>query len=190
MSEPARAPTKHMSRRVAALGSAAFFVAAPGVVGGLLPWWLTHWQTRTSYWMPLRIAGAALLLCGVVTLAIAFVDFVTHGIGTPAPVAPTRHLVVTGPYRHVRNPMYLAVLATIVGQAIALGQPVLLAYAFAVALAVVAFVLGYEEPTLRHQFGDQYDSYRHAVARWRPRIRPWTPPPGPPAPPDHAERAA
>jgi protein-S-isoprenylcysteine O-methyltransferase Ste14 len=152
-----------------------FFLAAPGVVAGLLPWWLTHWHARDSYWLPLRIAGATLLLCGAVTLVIAFVDFARHGVGTPAPVAPTRHLVVTGPYRYVRNPMYVAVLATIIGQAVALGQLGLIAYAAGVGIAVAAFVLGYEEPTLHRQFGAQYAAYRRAVPRWCPRRRPWTP---------------
>ena len=164
-----------MSRRSAALGSAAFFVLAPGVVAGLVPWLLTHWRAQHEYWLPLRIGAAVLLTSGVVTLAGAFVGFVIHGTGTPAPVAPTWHLVVNGPYRYVRNPMYLAVLATIIGQAIALGQPSLFGYAAAVGFAVAAFVLGYEEPTLQERFGAQYDAYRHAVPRWRPRSRPWSP---------------
>jgi protein-S-isoprenylcysteine O-methyltransferase Ste14 len=138
---------KHMSRRMAAVASAAFFVAAPGVVAGLLPWWLTYWHARHGYSLPPRIAGATMLLCGLVTLNIGFVEFVTHGIGTPAPVAPTRHLVITGPYRYVRNPMYLAVLAAIIGQGLALGQPSLFLYAAVVAAAVGAFVRLYEEPT-------------------------------------------
>jgi len=176
MSEPSRAPANQVGRRAAALGSAAFFLAAPGVIAGLLPWSLTHWHAPHGYWLPARIAGTAVLLCGLATLLVAFGDFVVHGIGTPAPIAPTRHLVVTGPYRYVRNPMYLAVLAMIIGQVIALGRPALLAYAAAVGLAVGAFVLGYEEPTLRRQFGVQYDSYRRAVPRWLPRVRPWNPP--------------
>jgi protein-S-isoprenylcysteine O-methyltransferase Ste14 len=171
---------KRMSRSTAAVGSVMFFVAAPGVVAGLLPWWLTHWHARRGYELPLRIAGATLLLCGLVTLAIAFVDFVTHGIGTPAPVAPTRHLVITGPYRYVRNPMYLAVLAAIIGQGLALGQPSLFPYAAIVAAAAGAFVLIYEEPTLQQRFGAQYAAYKRAVPRWCPRRRPWTPNTPPP----------
>ena len=97
----------------------------------------------------------ALLVAGVVVLVGAFVRFVTEGVGTPAPVAPTQRLVVGGLYRYVRNPMYLAVVATIVGQALALGQPALLGYAVAVGAAMVAFVHGYEEPALAGQFGAQ-----------------------------------
>ena len=96
-----------------------------------------------------------------------------EGLGTPAPVAPTERLVVGGLYRYVRNPMYLAVAATIVGQALLLGRPILLLYAGAFAVTVAAFVHWYEEPTLRRQFGDDYERYRHAVPAWWPRRTPW-----------------
>ena len=97
------------------------------------------------------------------------------GLGTmaPASIAPTERLVVGGLYRYVRNPMYLAVVAAIIGQALILGQPVLLAYAAAVWVTVASFVRWYEEPTLARQFGEQYQAYRRAVPAWRPRIRPW-----------------
>jgi protein-S-isoprenylcysteine O-methyltransferase Ste14 len=164
---------------MAAAGTAVFFVLAPGVVAGLVPWWLTSWRVRHPQppwaWAPLRVAGVALLVAGVIVLVGAFVRFVTEGVGTPAPVAPTQRLVVGGLYRYVRNPMYLAVVATIVGQALALGQPALLGYAVAVGAAMVAFVHGYEEPTLRGQFGAQYEAYRRAVPAWWPRRHPWQP---------------
>jgi protein-S-isoprenylcysteine O-methyltransferase Ste14 len=164
----------------AAVGSAVFFALAPGVVAGLVPWWLTSWTAaRPAWWLPLRVAGAVLLLAGTGVLVHAFARFVVEGLGTPAPVAPTRELVVGGLYRYVRNPMYLAVLAAIVGQALLLGRPVLLAYAAAVAAAFVAFVHGYEEPTLARQFGERYQAYRRAVPGWWPRRRPWRPPAGP-----------
>jgi protein-S-isoprenylcysteine O-methyltransferase Ste14 len=83
----------------------------------------------------------------------AFARFALEGLGTPAPVAPTRTLVVGGLYRYVRNPMYLAVGAAIVGQALLLGRPVLLLYAGGYAAAVFAFVRGYEEPTLLRAYG-------------------------------------
>jgi protein-S-isoprenylcysteine O-methyltransferase Ste14 len=71
--------------------------------------------------------------------------------------------------------MYLAVVATIIGQAVALGQPVLLWYAAAVGATAGAFVRWYEEPTLRRRFGAQYEAYRRAVPAWWPRLRPWEP---------------
>jgi protein-S-isoprenylcysteine O-methyltransferase Ste14 len=166
-----------MRRAMAAAGSAVFFVLAPGVVAGLVPWWLTGWQVRQRLlsWAPLRAAGAVLIAAGAAVLVHAFARFAVEGIGTPAPVAPTERLVVGGLYRFVRNPMYLAVVATIVGQALALGQPELLWYAAAVGAATGAFVRWYEEPTLRRQFGAQYEAYRRAVPAWWPRLRPWEP---------------
>ena len=164
----------------AALGSVVFFALAPGVVAGLVPWWLTSWKAaRPAWWPPLRATGAVLLLAGVGVLVHAFARFVVEGLGTPAPVAPTRELVVGGLYRYVRNPMYLAVLAAIVGQALLLGRPVLLAWAVAMATAFAAFVHWYEEPTLAWQFGERYQAYRRAVPGWWPRRRPWRPPAGP-----------
>jgi protein-S-isoprenylcysteine O-methyltransferase Ste14 len=160
------------SRVRSALGSGLFFAVAPGVVAGLVPWWLTGWEAGTP-WPPLQVLGALLLVGGALVLVDAFVRFVVEGLGTPAPVAPTQRLVVGGLYRHVRNPMYLAVGATIVGQALLLGRPILLLYAAAFAVVVLAFVRGYEEPTLARQFGAEYEDYRRAVPGWWPLLRPW-----------------
>jgi protein-S-isoprenylcysteine O-methyltransferase Ste14 len=160
-----------MGRTAAAGGSAAFFVLAPGVVAGVVPWWLTRWriQDPLPYWAPLRLLGAVLVVIGMGVLLGAFVQFVAEGIGSPAPVAPTEQLVVGGLYRYVRNPMYLAVLSTIAGQALLLGQLALLLYGCAVAVAFVAFVRGYEEPVLRRRYGAAYDDYLRDVPGWWPR---------------------
>jgi protein-S-isoprenylcysteine O-methyltransferase Ste14 len=150
----------HTVRRgVAAAGSSVFFVLAPGVVAGVVPWLLTGWRVRRPlpYWAPLRVAGVALLAAGALVLVQAFVRFVVEGVGTPAPVAPTEHLVVGGLYRYVRNPMYLAVLTMIVGQALVLGQPALLLYTVALGAAFATFVRWYEEPALRRRFGEEYE---------------------------------
>jgi protein-S-isoprenylcysteine O-methyltransferase Ste14 len=148
-----------------------FLAVAPGVVAGLIPWWITGWDARdlSPYWWPVRIVGVLLIVAGVVVLLQAFARFVWEGIGTPAPVAPTERLVVGGLYRYVRNPMYLAVAAVIVGQALLLGRPVLLLYAAAFGAAVFAFVHWYEEPTLGRQFGAEYEEYRRSVPGWWPR---------------------
>lgn len=149
----------------AAVGSLVFLVAVPGVAVGVIPWLLTRWRVREPLpqWLPLRVVGAILLAGGIVVLLQAFARFAFEGIGTPAPIAPTERLVVRGLYRHVRNPMYLAVTAMIVGQALLLGQLILLPYALAFVVAVVSFVHWYEEPTLRRQFGEEYEAYRDAV---------------------------
>lgn len=150
-----------------------FFVVAPGVVVGWIPWELTRWELGPAP-AAVRLVGVVLLVLGLPLLVGAFIRFVRDGLGTPAPVAPTEHLVVTGAYRYVRNPMYLGVLASIVGQALLLGQPRLLAYAAVVAVLVVSFVRLYEEPVLRRKFGEEYAEYCRAVPGWWLRLRPWT----------------
>ena len=146
----------------------------PGTVAGLIPWLLTGWDANPIS-LAARIVGVGLIAGGVVALLSAFVRFVAEGVGTPAPVAPTRELVVGGLYRYVRNPMYLAVAATILGQALLLGRVVLLLYAAVFGAVVYAFVRLYEEPTLGRRFGGQYEEYRRAVPGWWPRLRPWKP---------------
>ena len=149
-----------------------FLVLVPGIVAGLIPWLITGWSAG-SEWLLGRIAGSVLIVAGIASLLDAFVLFVREGLGTPAPVAPTEHLVVGGLYRYVRNPMYLAVGAIIVGQALVLVRPDLLAYAALYGLAVWAFVRWYEEPTLARRFGTQYEEYRRSVPAWWPRREPW-----------------
>jgi protein-S-isoprenylcysteine O-methyltransferase Ste14 len=162
-------------RRRAALGSLLFLVAAPGVMAGVVPWLLTGWRSSDPpAW--LLVPGAALGAAGAAALLHACARFVVDGGGTPAPVAPTERLVVGGLYRHVRNPMYLAVVALIAGQAAILGRPLLLAYAAVFWAVVATFVRGYEEPVLAARHGDEYAAYRRGVPAWRPRLRPWTPP--------------
>ena len=155
-------------------GSFLFFVAAPGTVAGWIPYAITGWRMAT----PLagiaaaRIAGAALVAAAVAALVECFVRFAVVGRGVPAPIAPTQTLVVSGLYRHCRNPMYIAVVAAIAGQALLFGSRPLLAYAAGVWLVFHLFILGYEEPTLARQFSN-YDDYRRHVPRWVPRLRPW-----------------
>jgi protein-S-isoprenylcysteine O-methyltransferase Ste14 len=162
-------------RSAAAVGSSLFFLLAPGVVAGAIPWWITRWRVGVDDAWPVQAAGAVLFIAGAIVLVSAFVRFVTEGIGTPAPVAPTARLVMGGLYRFVRNPMYLAVLGAIVGQALLFGRPALLGYGVIVAIAFVVFVRFYEEPTLLRTFGDEYEEYRRAVPGWWPRLRPWAP---------------
>jgi protein-S-isoprenylcysteine O-methyltransferase Ste14 len=165
-----------MGRAKAAAGSLVFLVLAPGTVIGLLPWLLTGWRWRAAPqpWVVFRVLGALLLLAGVSFVVSSFVRFVVEGLGTPAPVAPPTRLVVGGVYRYVRNPMYVAVTAANVGQALLLFQPVLLVLAAVALVAMMAFVRCYEEPDLARRFGDDYARYRAAVPGWWPRLRPWT----------------
>lgn len=153
----------------AAAGSVLFLAAAPGVVGGLVPWLLTGWHAATPpTW--LQVVGWSMLASGAGVLLAAFGRFIFEGIGTPAPVAPTEKLVVGGLYRYVRNPMYLAVAAVILGQAAVLGRWVLVAYAVVFGATVWVFVHWYEEPTLRRRFGTAYEEYLRTVPGWWPRL--------------------
>ncbi len=165
-----------MRTATAAAGTSLFFAVAPGVVAGVVPWLLTGWQGAEPPWPALvRAVGLAVLAVCTIVLVQAFVRFVREGGGTPAPVAPTERLVVGGLYRHVRNPMYVAVIGAIVGQALLLGRPVLLVYAAAAGAGMALFVRAYEEPKLAARYGEQYRAYRRAVPGWLPRLRPWTP---------------
>ncbi len=181
-----------MRKLTAAGGSALFFALAPGLVAVAGPWWLAGWRLRAApaWWVPVRVLGAALAVLATGLLVSAFVRFVVEGVGTPAPVAPTQRLVVGGLYRYVRNPMYLAVVAAIVGQALWLAAPVLLGYAAVVAAAMAAFVYGYEQPVLARRYGAEYAAYRAAVPGWLPRTRPWRPEPAPEPTPAPAPAAA
>jgi protein-S-isoprenylcysteine O-methyltransferase Ste14 len=140
-----------MRRFAAIIGSALFFVLAPCTVAGWVPWWISRWHVGPPLlgFVPLRIVGGVLILAGLPVLLDSFARFAVEGLGTPAPVFPASHLVVTGWYRYVRNPMYVAVLAVIVGQALILGNVTLLEYGALAWLLAHIFVLAYEEPTLR-----------------------------------------
>jgi protein-S-isoprenylcysteine O-methyltransferase Ste14 len=156
------------------IGTIVFLFLAPGVVAGLIPWLISGWRLydwRGAAWVVVPIAWSVIVV-GVAFLLFAFALFALHR-GTPAPVAPTETLVVTGVYRFVRNPMYLAVLAIIVGQALLFGSWGLVVYAGTVLAMVVAFVKGYEEPTLISTYGEQYLDYRRNVPGWWPRFTPW-----------------
>jgi protein-S-isoprenylcysteine O-methyltransferase Ste14 len=167
-----------VNRAAASLGSVVFFFVAPVVVAGVIPWWITRWRMQPSFLdaSAIKVVGAILVAFGLVIVADSFARFALEGIGTPAPPFPTRHLVVTGLYRRVRNPMYVAVVAMILGQALLFASLGLLVYGALTWLCTHVFVVGYEEPTLRVQFGREYEIYRANVPRWLPRIRPWRAP--------------
>jgi len=163
-----------MLRRVSAMsGSAVFLVIAPGLVAGLAPWWISHWRLEAPFFglQLFRFAGGILIALGGIGLLDSFVRFAVQGLGTPAPVFPTRHLVVSGLYRYVRNPMYVAVVSAILGQGLLLGNVALLEYGALVWLLFHLFVLLYEEPTLRASFGSEYELFCTDVPRWIPRLK-------------------
>jgi protein-S-isoprenylcysteine O-methyltransferase Ste14 len=137
----------------------------------LAPYWLSGWRLGP----PFLGTGATrsigvLLIAGALPLFVSFLGrFVFEGRGTPAPIAPPERLVIGGPFRWTRNPGYIAVVAMLVGQGLVLASPAVLVYAALIALAFHAFVLLYEEPTLRRTYGADYDAYCRRVPRWIPR---------------------
>jgi len=161
-----------MKRRRALLATAVFFCLAPGTVAGLIPFWISRWQFEPSFFgfEPVRWFGVLLILFAVPVLLESCARFAVEGLGTPAPILPTQHLVVKGLYRYVRNPMYVAVVSIIIGQGLLLGNASVLVYAAVVWAPFFGFVLLYEEPKLRKTYGAEYDAYTARVPRWIPRI--------------------
>jgi len=164
-----------VSKVIAILGSALFFVIAPFALAGFVPWWITQWELRPAFLGVelTRVLGGVLIIAGVPGLVDSFVRFALEGLGTPAPIAPTQKLVVTGLYRYVRNPIYIAVIAVIFGQALLLGDVRLFWYGTLLWLFFHVFVVLYEEPTLTRTFGIEYEAYRANVPRWIPRLTSW-----------------
>ena len=146
------------------LKSLAFLLAAPGTVCGLVPWMLVRWVPFPAFrGSPI---GLAMLALGGGALLWCFADFVRSGRGTANPAVPPKKLVVAGLYRFSRNPMYVAVITVLIGEALWFGRPVLFAWA-AVAVAVFhLFIVCYEEAVLRKTFGSEFDAYCGRVRRW------------------------
>lgn len=162
-------------RAYAILGTVCFLFVAPGTIAGLIPWWFSRWRMHAPLLgvSALRVVGVLLIAVGIPLVLESFARFALKGLGTPAPILPTRHLVVSGLYRYVRNPMYVGVLATIIGQGLLLGNVSLLWYGLVVAIGFHIFVLSYEEPTLRRTFGEEYEVFCQNVPRWIPRLSAW-----------------
>ena len=159
-----------MRTSTAAVGSAAFFVVAPGTFVGVGPWLITRWEIPGSTPAWRVVLGVLLIVVGLIPPVHAFVQFVKAG-GTPMPIAPTERLVVSGFNRFVRNPMYAGLLTAIVGQAVLFGSLWLLLYAAVGWIVTAAFVHWYEEPTLVRRYGTEYENYRRNVPAWIPRLR-------------------
>ena len=164
-----------MRRMPALLGSAIFLVIAPGIVAGYVPWRICRWHVGAPLlgisWF--RLVGVLLIAAALAVLLDSFARFALQRLGTPAPIFPTHHLVVSGLYRHVRNPMYVAVAALIVGQGLWFGSISVLEYGIAVWAGFYLFVVVYEEPRLRKNFGPEYEEFCANVPRRVPRLRPW-----------------
>ncbi len=156
-----------------------FTAIVPGTVAGWLPWWFVHRAGDAGLagahveLGPLRHAGWLLAAAGACGYLRCALNFTFRGDGTPSPLDPPRKFVATGLYRHVRNPMYVAIGALLVGESLLYQSPLLLAWPAVLFPTFHLFVVLHEEPTLRARFGESYAAYRRAVPRWLPRWRPW-----------------
>jgi protein-S-isoprenylcysteine O-methyltransferase Ste14 len=152
-----------------------FTILVPGSVLVLIPSWILRGFSRPERG-PLAWLGLFLIVLGAAIYFRCAWEFAVRGLGTPAPIAPTKFLVTTALHRYVRNPMYIGVLGVLLGEAAFFRALVLLKYAAFCFAAAYLFVVFYEEPTLRRQFGESYEQYRRSVPRWIPKLRV---PPGP-----------
>jgi len=145
----------------------------PGLFAGYLPWrYFGLRDVRIELSHPLHLLGLASITIGIILLAACIWEFATRGRGTLSPLDPPRHLVVRGLYRYVRNPMYLSVTAIVLGEVLLTRSSALLVYWIIWFITANMFVLTYEEPALRNEFGASYDEYCRRVGRWFPRLRP------------------
>jgi protein-S-isoprenylcysteine O-methyltransferase Ste14 len=145
-----------------------FTIAAPGLGGVLVPWWILTRDGRAA--TPSAWAAVPIIAAGAALYAWCVWNFAAVGCGTPGPWDAPKRVVAVGPYCWVRNPIYIAALCIVLGEAWLFLSLPLLSYAGAMAICFHLFVVGYEEPTLRHRFGRVYSEYQRTVARWIPRL--------------------
>ena len=152
------------------LNTILFTIFVPGTVIVYVPYRLTGGFARPASG-PLMWLGAVVITFGAAVYFRCAWEFAVRGLGTPAPIAPTRYLVNTSLHGYVRNPMYIGVFLVLAGEAILFRSLHLLEYIAGFCVVVELFVIFYEEPTLRRQFGESYEQYKKTVPRWIPRFR-------------------
>jgi protein-S-isoprenylcysteine O-methyltransferase Ste14 len=152
------------------LNTLLFTIFVPGTVAILIPRWLLGGFSRPANGALTWIGGITFVIGAAIYFRCAW-EFATRGLGTPAPIAPTKFLVTTALHRYVRNPMYIGVAFAILGEAALFRSIHVAEYAAIMLLTAHIFVVLYEEPTLQRQFGESYEEYRRNVPRWLPRLR-------------------
>ena len=148
-----------------------FSLILPITVLVLVPMWLEPRRTPAGD-VPF-VAGAGIMLIGLLIMGHTIASFIRIGRGTLAPWSPTRKLVVTGMYAYVRNPMILGVIIVLLGEALAFASWRVLAWAVIVFVLNTLYFMYSEEPGLEKRFGEEYRSYQRRVPRWLPRFRAW-----------------
>jgi protein-S-isoprenylcysteine O-methyltransferase Ste14 len=152
------------------LKTLVFTIVVPGTVTVIIPRYLMRGFPTPDFGALPALGSIAIIVGACIYFRCAW-EFAVRGLGTPAPIAPTKFLVVSGLHRYVRNPMYFGVALLILGEAALFGSLHLAEYAAIMLLIAHTFVVLYEEPTLQRQFGESYEDYRGAVPRWIPRFR-------------------
>jgi len=156
-----------------AVRSILWAAVLPGLFAGYLPWrYFGLGRVRLDPSRPSHLLGLVLVGVGTVLLIACIWEFARSGRGTLSPADPPKELVVRGLYRYVRNPMYVSVTTIVLGELLLTRSRALLVYWVVWFVLVNLFVIGYEEPTLRRQFGASYAQYTRRVGRWLPRVRP------------------
>jgi len=153
------------------LRSIFFTFLFPGTITVLIPYLILRSEAATLKKDWIHLLGLPLIIAGAAGLIWCIWQFFAEGRGTLAPVDPPKELVVHGMYRYVRNPMYVSVLAILIGEAIffeSIGISIETIIFFA---ATHLFIVYYEEPYLKYQFGPSYENYFRTVGRWIPRLR-------------------
>ena len=145
-----------------------FTVVVPGLGGVWVPWWILTRDGQSA--SPAAWVAVPVIAGGASLYAWCIWSFAAVGRGTPGPWDAPRRVVAVGPYRWVRNPIYISALLVVLGEAWLFLSLPLLAYAGAMAIIFHLFVIAYEEPTLRRRFGNAYLEYQRTVPRWIPRL--------------------
>jgi len=150
-----------------------FSIFVPGTVVGVVPYLLlTRGPELPGLGLgAMRYSGIVPLIGGLLFYLASAWNFAEQGKGTPAPIDPPKQLVTSGPYRFVRNPMYVGGVLILLGEALLFASIVLLLYLCIIWLAFHLFIILYEEPHLRKVFGTEYEKYCRDVRRWVPRSR-------------------
>src|SRR5262249_38191725 len=153
------------------LRSLFFTFLLPGTVTVLIPYWIvsSNVRVRNIHWF--QYPGVPLILIGAAGLLVCILQFFSEGRGKLAPIDSPKELVVRGLYKYVRNPMYVSVVTILVGEAIVFGSSAIIIEAAIFITLAYLFVVFYEEPSLRRQFGESYEKYAYRVGRWIPRSR-------------------
>jgi protein-S-isoprenylcysteine O-methyltransferase Ste14 len=161
-----------VARAWLAVRSLFWTIVFPGFFAGYLPWRFFGLRSvAVDFRIPLHWAGLFLICLGAALLVACIFEFARSGRGTLSPVDPPSVLVVRGLYRYVRNPMYLSVTLIVWGEILLTQSAAMFGYWIVWFTAANLFVLGYEEPALRRQFGSDYDRYASTVGRWFPKSR-------------------